>query len=177
MTHWPSWATERVELQPANDAWQRRGEEMCRRLDSALAPWLVAPVEHVGSTAVHGLPAKPILDLQAAVADLSNASTFSAVLGSDGWHHVPPELDARAWRRFFVRVVDGRRDAHLHVMSPTSTRWAEQIAFRDALRADAQLARSYAELKATLARQHGDDREAYSAAKTGFIRAVVNAQV
>lgn len=175
MTEWPAWATERVEVQDADDAWQRHGEQARRRLGRVLAPWLVAPVEHVGSTAVPGLPAKPILDLQVAVADLAHASQFSAVLAPDGWHRVPPKLDARAWRRFFVRVVDGRRDAHLHVMTQASARWAEQLTFRDALRSDTRLAQSYAELKITLATQHADDREAYSAAKTDFIRAVLAA--
>lgn len=70
MANWPVWATEQVEVRPAGPEWQRLGEGLARELDVVLACWLVAPVEHVGLTAVPGLAAKPILDLQAAVADL-----------------------------------------------------------------------------------------------------------
>lgn len=94
-----------------------------------LAPWLVAPVEHVGSTAVPGLAAKPILDMQAAVADLGCAPDVAVALGTASWHHVAADLDGRPWHRFFVKVIDGHRAAHLHVMSRESARWSEQLAF------------------------------------------------
>jgi len=136
VTDWPSWATERVEVHPPDDAWRRSGEQECQRLDATLGGLLVAPVEHVGSTAVLGLSAKPILDLQAAVADLDCASGIAAVLAPVGWHYVPPELDARPWRRFLVKVEEGHRIAHLHLMSLSHPRWRQQLAFRDALRAD-----------------------------------------
>jgi len=62
-----------------------------------------------------------------------------------------------AWRRFFVKVTDGRRSAHLHVMTSDSPRWHQQIAFRDALRADPILTADYAALKRVLAAKHTDD--------------------
>lgn len=97
-------------------AWQKRGEKERLLLEATLGGWLVAPIEHVGSTAVPNLCAKPILDLQAAVTNLDCAGDIAAALAHAGWHYVPPELDARAWRRFFVKVAQGRRVAHLHVM-------------------------------------------------------------
>ncbi|SNS15029.1 GrpB domain, predicted nucleotidyltransferase, UPF0157 family [Geodermatophilus pulveris] len=172
MTQWPAWATERVEVRPADPAWQQRGERLCRELDGTLARWLVAPVEHVGSTAVPGLDAKPVLDLQAAVADLESAPAVAAALG-DGWHLVPPVLDARPWRRLLVRVVDGARAVHLHLLLAGDPRWAEQLAFRDALRRDPALARRYAALKRELAAEHADDREAYTRGKAEFVDAVL----
>ena len=63
--------------------------------------------------------------------------------------------------------------AHLHVMALECPRWHEQLAFRDALRADRELVESYAALKRTLAAQHANDREAYSAAKSDFVHAVL----
>jgi len=176
VTDWPAWASEQVELHPPDPAWQQRGEQARQLLGAALVPWLVAPVEHVGSTAMPGLPAKPILDLQAAVTDLTCAPDIAAVLAPAGWHYVPPELDRRPWRRFFVQVTDEQRSAHLHLMTPDSSRWSEQIAFRDALRADPALVRRYATLKQVLAAEHVDDREAYTAAKVDFVRAVLAEQ-
>lgn len=172
MTDWPAWASERVEVRPADDAWQQRGEREARLLEAALADWLVAPVEHVGSTAVPGLSAKPILDLQAAIADIESAPDVVAAL-TPVWHYVPPELDGRPWRRFLVKVVDGHRVAHLHLMVPRSARWGEQLAFRDALCADPALAQRYAALKQSLAARHADNREAYTAGKSDFVRAVL----
>jgi GrpB-like predicted nucleotidyltransferase (UPF0157 family) len=176
VAEWPSWAREHVELHPPDKAWRERGVQAGRLLEAALAAWLVAPVEHVGSTAVPGLPAKPILDLQAAVADLACASRVAATLAPAGWQYVPPELDARPWRRFFVQIADGHRIAHLHLMTRSSPRWDEQVVFRDALRADPALAQRYATLKRSLAARYADDREAYTAAKGNFIRAVLQQQ-
>jgi len=171
---WPAWATERVEVHPPDATWLRSGEQERRRLDGVLAAWLVAPVEHIGSTAVPGLVAKPILDLQAAVDDLGCGSDIAAVLARCGWHAVPPSLDGRPWRRLFVKVDGGHRVAHLHLLLRTHPRWGQQLLFRDALRADAELARRYAAVKLALAERHAHDREAYTAGKAAFIAAVLD---
>jgi GrpB-like predicted nucleotidyltransferase (UPF0157 family) len=176
VTDWPAWATETVEVRPPDPAWRERGERERRLLEASLAPWLVAAVEHVGSTAVPGLAAKPILDLQAAVTDLRVAPRIAATLAPVGWHRVAPDLDRRPWRGFFVKVSSDRRVAHLHVMTTDTARWEEQLRFRDALRADPKLVESYAALKTDLAAQHTLDRESYTAAKSDFIRAVVKQQ-
>ncbi len=173
VTSWPVWATARVEARRADPQWQRLGERLREELNVALARWLAAPVEHVGSTAVPGLPAKPVLDLQAAVPDLGCAPAVAEALAGNGWHLVPPELDARPWRRFLVQAAGEVRVAHLHLIAAGSERWAEQLAFRDALRADPDLRQRYAALKQELAADHANDREAYTAAKGDFIRAVL----
>jgi GrpB-like predicted nucleotidyltransferase (UPF0157 family) len=169
----PPWATEPVDLVAADSGWTVRGEQERDHLETLLAPWLIARIAHVGSTSIPNLPAKPIIDLQALVADLAGADSIAATLAPHEWHYVDPYLDQRLWRRFFVKVTDGRRSAHLHVMTPDSARWHEQITFRDALRADSVLTAEYAALKRVLAAKHTDDREAYSAAKGDFIRTVL----
>ncbi len=75
--------------------------------------------------AVPGLAAKPVLDLQAALADLGCAPAVAVALTRSGWHLVPPELDVRPWRRFLVQVVDEARIAHLHLLTMNSERWGE----------------------------------------------------
>jgi GrpB-like predicted nucleotidyltransferase (UPF0157 family) len=170
---WPAWATESVELVDADPAWAVRGRQERDRLEALLAPWLVARIEHIGSTAIPGLLAKPIIDLQAAVVDLHNADSVAAALAPHDWHYVDPDLDRRPWRRFFIKVADGRRSAHLHVMTINSPRWNQQIAFRDALCADPSLIVEYAALKRAVAAKHTADRETYTAAKADFIRSVL----
>lgn len=173
MDRWPAWATEHVQVQAPQEGWRRRGEQLCRQLDVTLERWLIAPVQHVGSTAVPGLAAKPIIDVQAAVLDLVIAGTIADVLAASGWRLVPSELDARPWRRLFVQVVDEHRAAHLHLLPGGSDRWSEQLAFRDALCADPVLVRRYADLKRKLAAEHAADREAYTAGKADFVRSVL----
>ena len=164
----PAWAYERAELCPPDPRWAVRGRAERERLTELLAPWLVDGVEHVGSTAVPGLAAKPIVDLMASVTDLDTAM---GPLTADGWHHVPPELDRRPWRRFHVKpdAAGLRREAHLHLLPAGHPRWHDQLAFRDALRDDAALARRYEALKRRLSDRHGDDREAYTEAKAEFV--------
>ena len=110
-------------------------------LRPALEPWLLSPIEHVGSTSVPGLAAKPVIDLMASVGDLgTTVDQAGELLARDGWCYVPPELDQRPDRRFVVKPdpAGQHRLAHLHVLRAGHPRWAEQLAFRDALRGDAQ---------------------------------------
>ena len=173
MTSWPGWATAPVEVRPADPRWQLLGERLREELDVALERWLAAPVEHVGSTAVPGLSAKPVIDLQAAVPDFDCAPAVAEALGGNGWHLVPPELDDRPWRRFLVQATGDVRVAHLHLLLAGSERWVQQLAFRDALRDEADLRQRYEALKRRLAVEHAEDREAYTEGKAAFVRAVV----
>lgn len=171
---WPAWATEPVRIVAPDPAWATRGAAASAWLGGVLAPWLVAGVHHVGSTAVPGLAAKPILDLMAGVRDLAAAPDVAAFLAPRAWHLVPPELDARAWRRLLVQVQDDRRVAHLLLVRPGHPRWTEMLHFRDRLRGDADLAARYARLKRASAAAHPRDREAYTARKTSFVQEILN---
>ena len=171
---WPDWATGPVVLVDYDPAWAGRGLHERALLQPLLRRWLTGDIEHVGSTAVPYLAAKPIIDLQAPIRDLDTAAEIAPVLAAHHWHYVPPELDQRPYRRLFVKVLDGHRVAHLHLMLLGSPRWQEQLAFRDALRADPALAHGYARLKTQLSLDHLDDREAYTSAKREFVHHVLN---
>jgi GrpB-like predicted nucleotidyltransferase (UPF0157 family) len=169
----PPWAYAKPEIRPHDPRLIELAETERAGLAVLLAPWLADGVEHVGSTAVAGLAAKPVIDLMASVRDPDAVvDQAGQALWEAGWWYVPPELDSGgAWRRFFVKPDPSgqHRFAHLHVIAAGHHRWADQIAFRDALRGDAELAREYAELKRRLAAEHADDREAYTAAKGDFV--------
>ena len=183
---WPAWATEPVVLVEPAEGWALQAAEERQLLVGLLGPWLVEDIHHVGSTAVPGLSAKPIIDLRAgvdgarriseitnSVRSLDDTPDIARVLAPHGWQLVPPELDARSWRRFLVKVAGDHRVAHLHLLDPASPRWAEQLRFRDRLRASAGLAAAYAELKRRLAWEFAGDREAYAAGKAAFVRRVL----
>lgn len=165
----PAWAYEEISIEPYSPSWPDRAAELIAGLRSELA----GPIEFVGSTSVPGLPAKPIVDLMALIESFDFVDAFAIEVARIGWHYVPPALDGRGYRRFFVHVVDDHRDAHLHLMLPGTSRWEEQLAFRDRLRSSVELRDAYAKLKQQLAVAHGDDREAYSAAKSEFIEAAL----
>jgi GrpB-like predicted nucleotidyltransferase (UPF0157 family) len=174
VTDWPAWATEKVQLQPADPGWAERGARTAADLDAALAAWLTGPVEHVGSTAVPGLTAKPVLDFQAPVRDLADADAVAQVLAPAGWHLVPEELEDHDDERLLIQAVGDHRVAHLHLMSPGAPAWSERLTFRDALRGEPSLAEAYGALKQDLAARLADDREAYTDAKTAFVRDVLS---
>jgi GrpB-like predicted nucleotidyltransferase (UPF0157 family) len=170
----PPWAYAKPEIRPHDPRLIELAATEKARLAALLAPWLVDGVEHVGSTAVPGLAAKPIIDLMASVRDPDAViGQAGELLAADGWCYVPPELDSGgSWRRFFVKPDPSaqHRYAHLHVIAAGHPRWAEQITFRDALRRDDELAGRYADLKRRLAAEHAADREAYTEAKGDFVR-------
>jgi GrpB-like predicted nucleotidyltransferase (UPF0157 family) len=169
----PAWADEPVHVVPHDEALLHEGDRLRREVDALLRPWLAAPVEHVGSTAIPGLPGKPTVDLLAPVRDLDAADDARPTLEAAGWALVPPELDSRPWRRFHVLAEGAHRLAHLHLIAADHPRVADLVRFRDHLRRDRRTAAAYGALTHRLARQHVLDREAYTRAKADFIEEVL----
>ena len=174
MEDWPAWATQGVEVDEWSPSWSQIADDLIDGLADLLEPWAAAPLEHVGSTAVQGLPAKPVVDLLAPVRSLVAAEAADEVLAAAGWHLVPPGLDQRPWRRMYVLPDGDRRVAHLHLVEADHERFRDTLRFRDQLRQRPELASAYARLKYDAAEEHRDDREAYTAAKTAFVRSVVD---
>jgi GrpB-like predicted nucleotidyltransferase (UPF0157 family) len=140
-------------------------------LEQALVPWLSGGIHHVGSTAIPGLSAKPILDLIAGVCDLGEARAAIAVLRLLGYVHAPHRPRA-LW--FYKPPATGaaQHTHHLHLTEPGSDLWRERLAFRDALRADPALAAQYQDLKRRLA-QSTSDVATYTVGKRPFVAAVL----
>lgn len=173
MSEWPTWATERVVVVPWSPAWSSRGRELTADLNGLLDRWLDGRIEHVGSTSVPGLAAKPIIDLMAPVTSLAAAAEADHWLAEEGWHLVPPDLDLRPWRRMYVLPEGDRRFAHLHLVERQHPKWRDTLRFRDELRRRPDLAASYSYLKRRAAEAHEHDREAYTEAKSAFVDQVL----
>lgn len=127
-------------------------------------------IEHVGSTAVPGMPAKPIIDLDAVV-EINAVQEAIRRLEAIGYTH---KGDQGIPGREAFRPPPGSVPHHLYVCPSNSPELAAHLMFRDALRADAQLATEYACLKRSLALRFRADRTGYCEAKTGFVRAVLS---
>lgn len=169
---YPKWVTETVLIADPDPAWPQKAAREIAALVRRLADAPAAAFEHIGSTSVPGLPSKPIIDIVAEIPDFDD-STMEALtkrLRPAGWHFTPPELDARPYRRFFIKVVDDKRTVHLQFLLPGGTQRTDQIRFRDLLRTSVTLRTAYAALKRQLAGQHTKDREAYTHAKTSFVK-------
>lgn len=159
---------EEVKLHPYNPLWLRAFEVERERLQS-LVPGAFIAVEHIGSTAVVGMPAKPVVDLMASVESMTAAESIAARICASGYTTSADFNAAHLDRKWFMRSANGHRTHHLHVVEHNSKLWHDHIRFRDALRAQPALANSYSALKHKLAEKHATDREAYTEAKAEFV--------
>lgn len=160
-----------IVIEPYNPLWPVRFETEQRLLRRVLAPWLSGPIEHIGSTAVPGLQAKPVIDIMAGVRDLVAAKPAIEALRPHHYCYFDYEADVMHW---FCKPSDAARTHHLHLVPFDSSLWRDRLAFRDRLRSDANIRVEYEKLKLALANRHGQDREAYTEAKTAFIRSVLS---
>ena len=163
-------ADEPIRLAPPDPAWTARFERERDALEAAIGEWVEGGIHHVGSTAVPGLEAKPIIDILVGVSDLDTALACFEPLADLGYLHAPYLADEMHW---FCKPDPARRTHHLHLVPKVSRRYRDELAFRDLLRADPRVADEYAALKRDLADRHRDDREAYTEAKGTFIRSAL----
>lgn len=159
-----------IEVVEYDEAWPARFGEERALLERVLSPWLAGPIEHIGSTAVRGLVAKPVIDIMAGVASLEASRPAIETLRALEYQHFPYKPDVMHW---FCKPSAAFRTHHLHLVPVGSALWKERLLFRDALRADASLAAEYAALKQKLAVTYRFDREGYTEAKSFFVRRVL----
>ena len=162
-----------VELRAYDPAWLRLGKQERRRVAHALRNVALA-VEHVGSTSVPGLWAKPIIDIAVALPDdgTSRASAIRERMTTVGYIDRGIAVDGGGW--LFVReLAPDVRAAHVHLVAAENPEWNRYLIFREALRADQDLRNRYAGLKRQLAKQYPNDRLAYTNAKTDFVHETV----
>lgn len=169
---WPGFATTESSERPKvplvvvgyDPAWPQTYERWRQVVTAALGP-AVPGIEHVGSTSVPGLAAKPIVDIQVSVADLSDEPRYVPQLQAAGL-----VLRSRdELHRFFRPPAGQRRDVHVHVCAAGGHWERDHLLFRDYLRAHPGACLRYAEAKRTSLRRWSDDSWAYTEAKTGVV--------
>ena len=172
MTSKTAHEAEAVHVSEYDPRWPDRFRIFAERAKAALGGLAIA-VEHVGSTAVPGLAAKPVIDLNLIVRpeDLPRAIEL---LRSLGYQH---EGDRGVPGREAFRWPPGEERHHLYVCDPESLALRRHLLFREHLRAHPATARAYADLKRALVQRHATDREAYQHGKAAFIEAVMQEAV
>ena len=160
-----------VRLVPYQSAWAELFRQEAERLSAALGDRVVR-VEHVGSTAVPGLDAKPILDIVVAVRDMTDAAVFEDALRPLGYIH-KAENDRPGRLYFAKRLPDDRSTHHLNITELGTECWFTHVAFRDYLREHPEAREEYRRLKQDLARRYQHDRAAYQEGKEEFITRIL----
>jgi GrpB-like predicted nucleotidyltransferase (UPF0157 family) len=158
-----------VALHPYDPAWPVTFDNEASLLIEALAPWITGGVHHVGSTAIPGLAAKPVIDIMVGVCDLDSTRPCIDLLAALDYCYAPYRVDVMHW---FCKPSPQRRTHHLHLVPTGSQRFTDVLAFRDYLRTHQDMARQYEQLKHQLAARHSHDRNAYTDAKTAMVAAI-----
>lgn len=159
-----------VQVVPYNPAWPQLFQEEKARLETALGS-AARGIEHIGSTSVPGLAAKPIIDIIVAVDSLAIYKQFIVPLERLGYEFMPERIfDDRV---FFPKGPRENRTHHLSLVAKNSAGWYEPIRFRDLLIAHPDRHQAYQKLKEELAEQYSNDRASYTKAKAMFIESVL----
>jgi GrpB-like predicted nucleotidyltransferase (UPF0157 family) len=150
--------------------WPVRYEEERERIIIAIGND-IDDIEHIGSTAVPGLAAKPIIDILVIVPALAQVEQSVQPLEKLGYEYMGDS--GIPGRHIFIKREQGLRSFHLHMSKADQYTSMQALVFRDFLRLHPQDAREYSELKKALAEQYGVDREGYTNGKTTFIEAML----
>lgn len=165
--------TDAIELLPADPSWRIAFAQVAGELAAALGP--EARVEHVGSTAVPGLAAKPVIDILIGLAEPGDTSCAVPELIRLGF--APGESSKPCHPSAFLSRPSGggTPPINIHLTVVGSRAWCDLIQFRSALQRDARLGGRYEALKRRLATASGGDLDAYTAGKSAFVAEVLEA--
>lgn len=157
-------------LEEYDSSWCTKYEKEKEHLLGVIAAWNYGGIEHVGSTAVPGMVAKPVIDIMFGVKSLEYSKPAIDVLVEHGYEYWPYKAEVMHW---FCKPSDAFRTHHLYLVPFESPLWQERIKFRELLRSNKMVANQYAKLKRDLAASYKDDREVYSEKKGHFIQQVL----
>lgn len=160
-----------VRLVPFRKEWRLLFASEQKRLQQKLGSCFIA-IEHIGSTAIPGMQAKPIIDILAGIRDQKNVKKIRKMLCELGYVE-RPQPNAQEFHLLFVKGPESKRTHYLHVMQWSGPVWKNDLLFRNYLRTHQRRAKEYATLKMRLARQFPKNRQEYTRRKAQFIIATL----
>lgn len=167
---------EHVDIVAYDPNWPEQYAAVEAKLVRSLPPDLIIRIDHIGSTAVPGCRAKPIVDVQVEVTNLQRVREEVVPIMDDmGYEFIwRPTMGERsafyAW--FILRDARGQRTQHVHMVEPDEAS-EDRLIFRDHLRAHAEDVKRYEALKQQLSLAHPNDRVAYTQGKTAYIASII----
>ena len=159
----------KVILKQHNPEWAAQFEEEAARLTAIFQPNLVA-IHHVGSTAVPGIKAKPIIDIMVVVHNIEQVDAINDSMGQIGY--IAKGEHGIDGRRYFRKGSDAHHTHHIHTFQNGHPEIVRHLNFRDYLVAHPDVAQAYSRLKEELARKYHSEPPLYTDNKTDFIHAV-----
>lgn len=142
------------------------------KIESLLSSFNVVAIEHVGSTAIPGLPAKPIIDIAVGLNNFNYIEDITLVLVNSGYIFLSKRGEST--RRIFVKTNGDIRTHHIHVEEYRKNNWINHILFRNKLLESPKLRDEYAALKIDLAEKYPNDRDRYTLEKADFIQKILH---
>ena len=159
-----------VHLAPYSKEWAALFEKEKILVQKTLGP-VALDIQHVGSTAIPDMIAKPIIDIAVGVKTVNDFGECTKPLRSAGYLL---RENASNWREFFfAKGPEEKRTYHLHLMKYNGEIWKDYLAFRDYMRANKKCAQEYASLKENLSNKYFEKRVEYTAGKSKFIRETI----
>ncbi|MEM5003155.1 GrpB family protein [Priestia megaterium] len=158
-----------VKLEPYNCNWSILFEKEREMLSSQLKG-LIIKIEHVGSTSIEGLTAKPIIDIAIGVSSLDKFIRIKEKVKGIGYVEIPVNIDGK---HVFVKDKENKITHFLHVMIYNQKLWRDQICFRDSLRSSPDAKLKYVKLKEELAKKYPNDVISYTNEKKRFVDSIL----
>lgn len=179
----------KIILRDHDPDWKKQFHQESDRLEELFYPHTYS-IEHIGSTSIPGLCAKPIIDIMVGVPALEELDLAVKLLLKPGYTYVKKYEDVMPWRRFFIKcsgdhssvvnaddevpaLVSESRTHHIHIVRHGKRFWNEHLLFRDYMRTHEEARLAYSILKQKLAEREWKDGNEYAAAKANFIRSVL----
>lgn len=162
-----------VTLESHSQEWGKIALVTINKLKSLLGD-IVVDIQHVGSTSINGLMAKPIIDIEVGVSSIQNVMRLLPLLEENGYYY-RPNTSNKEHVLFACRDLSNNKDTHyIHVVIYGNSEWNNNIKFRDILNKDSEIRKMYEDLKLKLALKYPEDRTSYTNNKSEFIQNVLN---
>lgn len=159
-----------VKLLPYTDEWKRLYNKEEEIMLSIIKDYVI-DIQHIGSTSIPGLTAKPIIDIIIGIKTFTDLPIIIKELKANGYIYRPKSSTDE--RVLFVKGTDGIRTHHIHVVKWKGDEWNNNILFRDYLTKYSEIAEEYSKLKNSLSKKYKNDRNTYTESKNEFIQNVI----
>ncbi len=160
-----------VRLTTYNSKWAQIFEKERKFLKRKLGNGII-DIQHIGSTSIPGMPAKPIIDISISIKSMKNSRDFIKLFEDLGYEY-RPDFGGPNIQLLFVKGSESKRTHYIHLMKYQGSIWKNDLLFRDYLRKNKQKAQEYAVLKKDLAKKYSNDRVNYTTSKADFIQSVI----
>ncbi len=161
----------KIIIDPYNPNWKidffRESEMLQEAIDE-----INVSIEHIGSTSVEGLGAKPVIDIMVGLEDFRTADNYIKAIETLGYKYISEYENVMPYRRFFTKNSNGNRTHHIHIVEIDTEFWNRHLKFRNQLRNNTKLRDEYHKLKLELAKKEWEDGNKYATAKSDFIKEV-----